>query len=340
MQPFIHICRALSLGTPLGEPVRLSGGYTHRMYALTTPKGHYALKLLNPEIMQRPGVMDNYARAEAFEALLEEKGLPILPALTIDGRKLHCVDGQYLYVFAYYNGRALRDSEITPVHCVAMGKVLAHIHACARRELPDSPDAPDPIDWPALTSAVLACPSARAEGESLLTALPMLERVTQDAMDAASRLPRLQALCHNDMDAKNVLWNGSDYRIIDLECLDWADPAQEMLDLSISWAGWPQEESRFKAFIRGYMLAGGSVPSDAALLYDSRRNHIDWLAYNARRAVLAPFPEGGGSEGSGGSDPEEARIGREQITETLNKIASDQHNRPQVLRWMQEVQSE
>lgn len=320
------ICRALSLGCPVSEPVGLSGGYTHRMYALTTTRGRYALKLLNPEIMQRPDALENYARAEGFEALLEQAGLPLLPALTIGGRKLQCVDGQYLYVFDYFDGHALRDDEITPAHCTAMGDVLARIHACAHRETGDAADKTLRIDWAELTDALLACPAAHAEGLMMQAALPMLERVAQAAADAAARLPRMQALCHNDMDAKNVLWRGDDFRIIDLECLDWADPAQEMLDLAVSWAGWPQQEVPFKAFVRAYLQAGGSIPADAALLYDSRRNHIDWLAYNARRALS--------------EEPEEARIGREQIAETIEKIASDQQNRPQVLRWMDEVHSE
>jgi hypothetical protein len=59
---------------------------------------------------------------------------------------------------------------------------------------------------------------------------------------AADRLPRRTALCHNDMDAKNVLWQGGDFRIIDLECLGPANPEQEMLDLAISWAGYELDE--------------------------------------------------------------------------------------------------
>ena len=111
---FEHICAALTLGSLTAAPTQLSGGYTHRMYALTTTQGRYAVKLLSPEIMARPDAADNYARAEAFEALLEAAGLPILPARVIGGRKMHCVDGQHLYLFDYFDGHVLKDSEITP----------------------------------------------------------------------------------------------------------------------------------------------------------------------------------------------------------------------------------
>ena len=58
-------------------------------------------------------------------------------------------------------------------------------------------------------------------------------------------------------------------------------------------------------------------------LYDSRRNHLDWLAYNARRALF--------------DDPEERRIGRQQIADCLSKLAYDQRNRAKILGWMEEA---
>lgn len=319
-----RLCRALSLGPLTADPRPLSGGYTHRMVALTTAQGRYAVKLLNPEIMQRPGVLDNYARAEAFEALLEERCLPILPALTIAGRKLHCVDGQYLYLFDFYDGRVLPDAEITPAHCARVGEALARIHAVARREGPASPESPEPIDWPGLTAALLAIDDARAEGAALQSALPTLMQATRAAEEAAAALPRREALCHNDMDPKNVLWQGDDFRIIDLECLGWADPMQETLDLAITWAGNEPDEARFKAFLRACRAAGREAITDAALYYDSRRNYLDWLAYNARRALL--------------DDPAERRTAREQITATLAKIEADRRNRARVLRWVEELE--
>ena len=317
---FEKICAALHLGDMIAGPQQLSGGHSHRMFALTTTQGRYAVKLLNPEIMARPDAQDNYARAEAFEAQLEAAGLPILPAKVIDGRKMQCVNGQHLYVFDYFDGRVLRDAEITPAHCASMGDALARIHAIARREA-DEP-APASPDWPRLTAGLLRHPESVPEGADMHRALPMLIRVTRAMEHASARLPRGEALCHNDMDAKNVLWQGDSFRIIDLECLGYANAEQELLDLAISWAGWPAEEAKFKAFLRAYRAAGGRITAAPADLYDSRRNHIDWLAYNARRAQF--------------EDQEERRIGREQVVETLEKLAWDQRSRDRILTWMAE----
>ncbi len=316
-----RICAALGLGELVDSCV-LTGGYTHRMVALTTTQGRYAVKLLNPEIMARPGVTDNFARAESFERRLEAAGLPILPAKTIGGRKMQQVDGQYLYVFDCFDGRALAESAIAPAHCAKMGDALARIHAIDHREGP-APDVPAPIDWAALADALLKDGEAHGDGLLLQCAIPLLTAVEAAANDAIRRLPRIQTICHWDMDSKNVLWQEDDFRIIDLECLDWGDPHQEMMDLAISWGGWPLQEANFKAFVTAYRNAGGNLPNDPAAVLQSRRNHIDWLAYNARRALF--------------DDAQERAVGRSQIGETLAKIRSDGENLPRVLRWMREI---
>ena len=38
------------------------------------------------------------------------------------------IDGQYFYVYEWYDGKSLKDGEITKYHCEEMGKVLAKIH--------------------------------------------------------------------------------------------------------------------------------------------------------------------------------------------------------------------
>lgn len=70
----------------VGEPVRLSGGFMHKMYKINTQQGAFALKLLDPFVMQRETAMDNFAKAERIELLLEQEGIPVLPALSLCGR--------------------------------------------------------------------------------------------------------------------------------------------------------------------------------------------------------------------------------------------------------------
>ncbi len=106
----------------------------HKMYKLETEQGTYALKLLNKFVMQRETAMGNYMEAERLERLLEQRDMPILPALVFDGRKMQEIDGQYFYLFDYYAGKTLSGKEITEYHCAKIGKTLAKMF-CGTEEI-------------------------------------------------------------------------------------------------------------------------------------------------------------------------------------------------------------
>ena len=91
------------LGTVLPPVSPVSGGLMHRMYRVNTPDHSYAVKHLNPGIMKRPGVMDNYRKAEKLEQIIEDARIPVVAALTINSRKMQELDGEYFYVFRWQN---------------------------------------------------------------------------------------------------------------------------------------------------------------------------------------------------------------------------------------------
>ena len=128
------ICLQCGLGTLECEPVPLKGGFLHKMYSLFTDKGKYAVKLLNPFIMQRETAHENYRTAEELEAILEQSDIPIIPTLKFGGRKMQEIDGQFFYLYDWYGGKALVSRSVTEYHCSAIGNVLARIHALDRRE--------------------------------------------------------------------------------------------------------------------------------------------------------------------------------------------------------------
>lgn len=61
---FEKLCNVLKLGDIGGDPKPISGGLLHRMYAMETTQGKYAIKALNPQIMLRPVAMQNYINSE------------------------------------------------------------------------------------------------------------------------------------------------------------------------------------------------------------------------------------------------------------------------------------
>ncbi|MBU3107015.1 hypothetical protein [Clostridium gasigenes] len=54
----------MKIGNIVGAPKPISGSVLHRMYAMETAQGKYAIKALNPQIMLRPVAMQNYINSE------------------------------------------------------------------------------------------------------------------------------------------------------------------------------------------------------------------------------------------------------------------------------------
>ena len=119
--------RQCGLGNICGSIEPVSGGLMHKMYKVRTETDTYAVKCLNPEVMKRPGVLDNYKRAEALERILEKECIPIVPALSFEGKKMIEAGGRFYYIFHWQVGRITDDNAISKSQCYLAGEILGRI---------------------------------------------------------------------------------------------------------------------------------------------------------------------------------------------------------------------
>ena len=307
---FEKAAEALSLGKLMSDPVQISGGLTHRMYRLETSCGIFAAKMLNPVIMQRPTALANYARADELEDVLKEHHISAVYALERNGQKLQLLDGRYFYVYEWFDGKPLQSGEITGPHCYRMGRALADIHGI--RLLSESSPAENPwIDWAFYLR--LAEKADRSVYLMLHDALPMLDGCLTKGLAAVCRIPAFTAICHNDMDPKNVLWAREQYRIIDLECLGEANPYCELYETALCWSdcgAFTVDYDRFAALLRGYFTHSSLSPFvDWEALYTANIGRLYWLEYNLRRTLRIEC-----------SDEEECCLGLREVHATLEQI--------------------
>ena len=316
MQPEIitlisQLFETLSLGTVTAPVVPVSGGFMHRMYKVCTASHTYAVKHLNPEIMKRPGAMDNYKKAEKIEAILEEEGIPIVPGLVFDGKKMQELKGNYFFIFDWHDGSITDWNNITVEQCWKAGNIQGRIHAIktglAVANEPTSLEL-STIDWDGYITQAAEC----KEVESLLKEnLPLLDYAQTELNKARQALPNITTIIDEDMDPKNVMWENDEPVVIDLECLDYGNPVSSAIQLSLQWSGITLcdfDAEKQKAFFQGYFEAYDNGFRDYKSVFGLTYTWIEWLEYNIQRALGSC------------QDKSEQELGLTEVKNTINRI--------------------
>lgn len=284
---FEKVVSELDLGNIIEVPTRVSGGLTHKMYKLFTDKSRYIIKLLNPNIMKRTTALDNYKKADDLEEILKNNGVSAVYAIVFNNNKMQKIDGQYFYIYDWYDGKVLKDNEIDEYHVKTIGSLLAKIHninLINQEELIDEKD----IDWKYYID--LAKEKNSVIYDLIYDKLQILNDSMKNGNISIHRLPKVKSICHNDMDSKNVMWKDNDYKLIDLECLTYKNPYLELFELALCWSGYEKGDidfDLFKLFFESY-FNNSKLESNINWedLYYSNNGRLEWLEYNIKRALM------------------------------------------------------
>lgn len=311
MEFFKNMCQQWNLGRIITEPFPLQGGLMHKMYGICTDRGKYAVKILNPHVMLRKTAKENFSTAERLESLLEKEGIPILPALIYYNRKMQELDGQYFYLFDWYDGKAVHGGEIHQKHCAEMGKALARIHQIDQRDS-GGEKVPLQVNWSFYYKEMKN--TDKEIFDLLERNLSFLYEFQERGNRASIRVPGVSTICHNDMDSKNVLWQEAEYRIIDLECLSYSNPLEELLETALCWAGFDDcnfSMEKFQSFTEAYAEQNGGLLENVSWesVYDSNNGQLLWLEYNLKRVLGIECEES------------EKEIGKSETVKALERIA-------------------
>ena len=303
------LMQTCELGNVISPIKAVSGGFLHRMYKVVTECGTYAVKCLNPEIMSREGVRDNYERAESLESILEKEDISIVPAITIDGKKMQNIDGRYFYIFRWQEGQITDWNTITNEQCNIAGNILGKIHAIDPQEVSHKEPEMSHIDWHEYLR------KASEQNNEIATVLAdnvqLLIDVEKELNRARRALPDLLCISNEDMDPKNIMWNDGKPYVIDLECLDYGNTISHVLQLSLQWSGITTcdlEVGKIAAFFRGYMKAYDNGFRAYSDVFGLAYTWVEWLEYNIQRAL------------GGCADEQERRMGISEVKNTIDRI--------------------
>lgn len=310
---FEKLCDILKLGEIVGVPKAISGGLLHRMYAIETIKGRYAIKALNPQIMLRPVAIKHIINSERI-ANIALGNISALPAKKFNVTSIQEIDKQFYLVFDWVDGKSLKPNEINIVHCEKIGAILANIHMTDFSELciiNDFSDNSQLTDWNYYLQKGQENSSVWAN--LLLEIIDKLYDWNAQANKSAKQLASEMVISHRDLDPKNVMWNKDNPIIIDWESSGFINPMQDMVETAIYWSGNEMgniDKEKFMAFIDGYKKIYRILQANwRMVLVNGFLGKLGWLEYSLKRSLWIEC-----------TDEEEHQMGTAQVTGTINDI--------------------
>jgi Ser/Thr protein kinase RdoA (MazF antagonist) len=298
------------------------------MYGIETTQGKFAVKVLNPLIMQRPTARANFVRSEQI-ANIAANYVPAAPAIQLNGISLLEIDNCQMQAFKWVEGVILHVNDISIDHCTAIGSILANLHqgdfSALNIARPTSNTGMQLVDW---NSYLTKGEVIQAEWvEQLSYTIDKLYEWDAQTNHAASKLAAHVVISHNDLDPKNVLWNGMTPTLIDWECASYINPMQDLVETSLYWAtndSGNVVKAHFLAFIHAYKKKAGALEADwRSVLTCGFAGKLGWLAYSLRRSL-----------GIESSDAAEQRLGTEQVTSTLQALRQYAEQIEQIEMWL------
>lgn len=332
---FERLCEKYNLGHLTTEPEQVFGGFLHKMYQLKTDKNVYALKALNPQIMQRTTAMNNYIFSEKVANIAYQNGIHAVTAIVSDGSFVHEVDGQYYMLFPWVQGSTLPAGIIDIACCNKIGEVLSNIHATDFSELMDDTQSDSfdlsKVDWNDYASK--GTQNNLEWAPLLIDNIDKIYHYDNLACSSVKKVMSNRVISHRDLDPKNVLWDENhDPILIDWEAAGTTNPTQELIDVALYWSGFETGNFSKKAFctvINTYRNHGGEISDNLFdVLNYGFQGKLEWLAYNLRRSLRLEC-----------TDDTDQALGTSEVMRTIQALNEYADFIPVCIEWIGEVKT-
>lgn len=324
------LCKTLQLGGIIHEPQELSGGLIHRMFALQTTTGKYAVKALNPQVIARPEALQNYINSEKIASIMVGN-INAISAKSYNKKVLQELDGQFYLVFDWCDGKNIFGDNISALNCRKIGQILAIIHNTDFTELGlvDNYTYDEPVpDW---TIYLRKGTAANAPWvQDVRDNIEKLYDYSHLVCSAAKVLSKYTVISHGDLEPKNVLWKDKEPYIIDWEAAGFGNPYHDLVETAVYWSKDNKDKlvkDKFLAFIQGYKEIIPNLQSDWDTVLDKGFSGLlGWLEYSLKRSLWIEC-----------SDEYENKLGTEHVSGTIYNINKYAEDRKELYNWLKEL---
>ena len=318
------LCAALDLGNIISEPKQIAGGLLHRMYKMQTTVGKYAVKALNPQIMQRPSVKSDIINGERI-ASYAAAYIPAVYAKHFGNSVITEIDRQNYLIYDWADGNSIFGKDITVEHCTKIGSLLGTLHNI------DFTPLNIPLPEPFNETCVNWNEYLRKGEQINLPWTDILARNLKELYDWNRRyltsmkyLENNFVIGHGDIDPKNIMWNDNKPTVIDWESSGYLNPAHELIIYALYWSDVDGQavKEKFVAFFKGYLCNRQLDDIDWNTVIDAGLSP-HWLEYSLKRSL-----------GMESADAEEQKMGTEQALGTINYLKKYEKSIDLILSWL------
>ena len=323
------LCSMYGLGNPLKELQAVSGGFLHHVWRLDTTQGTYAIKQLNPAIMQRSHMHNSYRLSERIAVAMMTHGVPVVAALNANADPLQEIEGRTVMVYRWIEGETLSAEPVEPERAGQIGALLGRMHALnlqfpevAQLEWKHFCDD----DWDMLT--VHAYDGGIPWATPVRSIMHRLIEWSRLSEQAGENLSHTYVVSHRDLGQKNVIWRDEHTPwLIDWEAAGLTNPTMELVSVALDWSGLATgvlREDTFASVMESYVDDGGTVRDVGVdALYGVMGIWLGWLLFNMRRSL-----------GESIMDEEERQLGIQEVPLALARLRTLAHYAEQWASWI------
>lgn len=322
------VSQVYGLGEVLSQSVQIHGGLLHKMWQIETSKGKFALKILNPEIINKEGVLDEYVVSEEITEQVQNAGIDSVFARRSTSKLLiEKIDDQQIILYPWIEGTTLKPHQVLAKHVEKIGKVVALLHSIKldAKELKTSEIKFVSIDqWKELLTQIAL--KELSWKNSFSSLLPKVLELTPLIVKGLEKMTKNQVISHRDLDPKNVIWVESQPFLIDWESVGFVNPGQELASLALDWSEGTNQE-HFSAMIKAYRQIKQIEEQEIVDgLLGSLNNKLRWLEFNIRRSL-----------GIVTQDQGEISLGNAQCIKTIKDIEKSIKSLEVYREWIREL---
>lgn len=310
-QTLYKLIKQLNLGIIEQEITRVSGGLLNRMYKVITSTGTYAVKHLNPEVMKRPNAINNHIFAEKVANYAKINNVQCIPANIYNNHSLQEIDNNYFFIFNWFEGKSIKEKDITLDKVNKVSKELAKLHKINFSNITNTSDLGkniNEVNWNYYLEKI-----TDIEIKKLLEKnINYLKELDKKSTKASLKISNNKIISHRDLDLPNILWDNNENPVlIDWESSGLINPCEELLETAWDWSGGQEyfDKKKFDCFITTYKLSGGNIDDLKDAAWANFKNKSGWLEYNLKRVCKIECV-----------DEEEQKLGKKEVIRVINEI--------------------